>query len=148
MNRINLNIFMISVLLIGLSACTPTIANRGNLIDEEKLSSIEPEFSTREDVVILLGSPTQVATFDENTWYYFGRSTQQTSFLDPEVIEQKAITVTFNDAGYVLTVEKQDPEQARAVAPIARRTPTYGRKTTIIEQLVGNLGRPASRNRK
>jgi len=132
--------FLLIVCCAG--ACTPTAANRGHVIEQEKLLDIKTGESTREDVVRLLGSPTQIGVFDEKVWYYFGRSTKQYSFFDPEVVEQKAVEIRFNDEGVVTRVASLDPSDSRDVTPVDRRTPTYGHETTIIEQLVGNLGRP------
>ncbi len=79
---------LISLLL--LSACEPTMANRGNILDADKLAEIKPGESTREEVATKLGTPTQVSTFDDKTWYYMGRQTQQYSFLDPEVLQAES----------------------------------------------------------
>lgn len=133
----------LALALLGLCACTPTTANRGQIIDPEKLSEVQVNTSTREDVARILGSPTQVSTFDEKTWYYFGRNTKQYSFLDPEIVAQQAVEVKFNDEGIVTALSTLDPTAAQTVDPVSRRTPTYGHETTFLEQLLGNLGRPA-----
>lgn len=133
-------ILLAGSLVLLLSACAPTMRNRGNLLEPEKLAEIKPGESTRENCANKLGSPTEVSTFDENVWYYFGRRTEQYSFLDPEVIEQKAVEIRFNDQGVVTAVNNLDPSQCQEVSPVARSTPTYGHDLTFIEQLVGNLG--------
>jgi outer membrane protein assembly factor BamE (lipoprotein component of BamABCDE complex) len=130
------------LLLVG--ACAPKIANRGNILEPEKLAEIKVGESTREECATKLGSPTQVSTFDENVWYYFGRKTEQYSFLDPEVVEQKAVEVRFNDQGVVTALNVLDPSQCRPIDPVGRSTPTYGHDMTFIEQLVGNLGQRSS----
>ena len=127
-------------LLVLLAACAPTVRTRGNLLEEDKLAQIKAGESTREDVATKLGSPTQVGTFDENCWYYFGRRTEQYSFLDPEVTEQKSVEVHFDDKGVVTELKTLDPAQCQEVNPVARSTPTYGHEMTFVEQLVGNLG--------
>ncbi len=137
------SVFSVSLLLAGLCACAPTMANRGHIVDMERVSEIKTGESTREDVVRVLGSPTQVSTFDEKIWYYFGRSTKQYSFRDPEIIEQKAFEIRFNDEGIVVMSAVLDSAAARTVDPVDRRTPTYGHETTVLEQLLGNLGRPS-----
>ena len=133
--------------LLLLSSCAPTVANRGNLLDMEKLAEIKVDSSTREDVATKLGSPTQVSTFNENVWYYFGRRTEQYSFLKPSVTEQQAVEIRFNDQGIVSAVNKLNPEDAQNIDPVSRRTPTYGHETTFLEQLLGNLGRPGALNK-
>lgn len=142
MNHRSLKMGLAALVLLALSACAPTIANRGNMVDPEKLAEVKVGETTREQVVSAIGSPTQVGTFDENVWYYYGRSTKQYSFLDPEVVKQQAIEVRFNDEGIVTAVNQLDPKEAQDISPVARRTPTYGHETTFVEQLVGNLGKP------
>ena len=128
-----------------LSACVPTISNRGNLIEADKLAEIKTGVSTREEVSSKLGTPTQVGTFDENAWYYFGRQTEQYAFLDPEIVEQKAIEIRFDDNGVVKEINNLDPTVARNdIEPVNRTTPTYGHEMTFFEQLVGNIGHPGS----
>lgn len=124
-------------LLLG--ACAPKLANRGNMLEPEKMAQIKVGESTREDVASKLGTPTQVSTFDENIWYYFGASTEQYSFFYPEVIEQKTVEIKFNDQGIVTAMNQLDPSAAQDIDPVSRSTPTYGHEMTFVEQLVGNL---------
>lgn len=133
-----------SLLVLGfLCACEPTIANRGNILDPDKLANVKVGTSTREEVASTLGSPTMVSTFDEKTWYYAGRQTEQYSFLDPEVIKQKAVEIKFNDEGIVTAMNDLDLSQAKDIDPVDRRTPTYGNDDTFIKQLIGNLSHPS-----
>jgi outer membrane protein assembly factor BamE (lipoprotein component of BamABCDE complex) len=126
----------------ALAACEPLSATRGNLLESEKVAEIKVGESTREDVAAKLGTPTQTGTFNDKDWYYIGRQTEQESFLDPKVINQKAIRVAFDDEGKVTAVEDMDLSEAHDVPPVARSTPTYGSQYTIIQQLIGNLGHP------
>jgi outer membrane protein assembly factor BamE (lipoprotein component of BamABCDE complex) len=134
--------FPLLLLTCLLAACEPTIANRGNILDDEKIAEIHAGSSTREDVATKLGTPTQVSTFDDKVWYYVGRQTEQYSFLDPDVIKQKAVEVRFDDKGVVTAVANLDLADAKDVDPVDRATPTYGRDDTFIRQLIGNLSHP------
>lgn len=127
---------------IGLTACQPTIANRGNILDPDSLAQIQPGVSTREQVAAKLGTPTEVSTFDEKIWYYVGRRTEQYAFLDPEVTKQQAVEVDFNDEGIVSQVSNLDLSKAADIDPIDRATPTYGRDDTFMRQLLGDLSHP------
>jgi outer membrane protein assembly factor BamE (lipoprotein component of BamABCDE complex) len=135
-----LKILSLSFLL--LAACEPVTATRGNLLEPEKVAEIKVGESTREDVAAKLGTPTQTGTFNDKDWYYIGRQTEQESFLDPEVVNQQAVRVAFDDEGKVTAVENMDLSAARDVQPVGRSTPTYGSQYTIIQQLIGNLGHP------
>lgn len=129
-------------MLALLGACEPTIANRGNILDPDKLSTVRVGTSTREEVAANLGTPTMVSTFDDKTWYYVGRQTEQYSFFDPEVIKQKAVELKFNDEGVVIALNDLDLSEAQNVSPVDRSTPTYGNDDTFIIQLLGNLSHP------
>ncbi len=143
-----LKIILPVALLALLAACEPTVASRGNILEPEKLAGITPGTSTREEVASRLGTPTYVSTFDDKIWYYIGRQTKQYSFLDPEVTEQKAVEVTFDDEGVVKTVQNLDLSQAEDITPVSRTTPTYGRDDTLIQQLLGNLAHPRPMQQK
>ncbi|MDX9689182.1 MAG: outer membrane protein assembly factor BamE [Proteobacteria bacterium] len=142
-----LRLFAACLLVAGLGACSPTVNNRGQIVDPDHLAQIKTGESTREDVIRELGSPTQISTFDENKWYYFGRTTKQYSFFNPEVVQQKAVVVAFNDMGTVTELKELDPADAQEISPSDQRTPTYGHETTILEQLVGNLGRRVGKSK-
>jgi len=136
------------LLLLTLTACEPTVANRGNILDPEKLAEIKAGTSTREEVASRLGTPTEVSTFDDKTWYYVGRETEQYSFLDPQVLKQKAVEIRFNDEGVVTSVTDLDLAEAKDITPVDRETPTYGHDSTFIEQLIGNLSHPTAMKAK
>lgn len=133
-----------AMLMLGLTlaACTPTVAKRGNTLEEDQLQQIKVGESTREDVAKILGTPTQMATFDDKTWYYIGQRTEQEAFYDPELKEQKIVTIEFTPEGKVAAVNKNGAELARDIDPVSDKTPTYGKDLTIVQQLLGNLGRP------
>lgn len=136
------NAFILVFLALTLSACEPTVANRGNILDTDKLTEIKAGVSTREDVATKLGTPTQVSTFDDKVWYYVGRQTEQYSFLDPEVVKQKAVEIRFDDKGVVASVTDLDLADAKNIEPVDRATPTFGHDDTFIKQLIGNLSHP------
>ena len=125
-----------------LAACEPTVANRGNILDLDALAQIKPGVTTREEVATKLGTPTAISTFDEKTWYYVGRETEQYSFLAPDVIKQQAVEIDFNDRGIVTASRNMDVSQAADTSPVDRATPTYGQKYTFMRELLGDLSHP------
>lgn len=125
-----------------LSACEPTVASRGNILDPDRLAEVKAGTSTREDVATKLGTPTVVSTFDDKIWYYVGRQTEQYSFFDPKVIKQQAIKVVFDEQGVVTSVNTLDLSEAKDIEPVDRSTPTFGNDDTLIKQLLGNLSHP------
>ena len=55
---------------------------------------------------------------------------------------QRTVTeITFNDAGQVAEVRTLGLDDGQQIAMNGRETPTRGRQLTILEQLLGNVGR-------
>ncbi|HPF78255.1 MAG TPA: outer membrane protein assembly factor BamE [Alphaproteobacteria bacterium] len=127
-----------SVALIG--ACTPTQNNRGNMVEDFRMAEITPGVSTRTNVLKSLGSPTTVAPFDDNVWYYLGQKMEKKGIFDPKVVDEKVVVVTFNDEGIVETMQNIDSNR-QDIPKVRDKTPTSGNEVTLMEQLLGNVGR-------
>jgi outer membrane protein assembly factor BamE (lipoprotein component of BamABCDE complex) len=124
-----------------IAACAPIVDSRGNLPETEDVDKIRVGASTKDEVATVLGSPSSIATFDPNTWYYISKRTETVAFFRPETLEQKVLTVRFDDAGLVREIVQTDKEAAKEVDPVERTTPTSGQTFSIFQQLFGNLGR-------
>lgn len=131
----------IAVAMMALGGCSPRLDVRGNVPDEEEVLEIQPGYFNREQVAELLGTPSTVGTFDENTWYYVGARTETTAFFDPDVVDQQVLMVKFDDAGMVQNMKLYGLEDGRIVTPVEDVTPTHGREMTVLQQIFGNLGR-------
>ncbi len=131
---------LLASLLLALTACTPTQATRGNIVEDFRMAEIVPGVSTRTSVLQSMGSPTTVAPFDDNVWYYIGQKTEKTGIFDPKVIDKKIVVVAFNQEGVVEAIDKVDAENID-VPHVRRKTPTSGNEITVMQQLLGNVGR-------
>lgn len=130
-----------AVMIVTASACAPNIATRGNLPDPDKLAEIIPGEASRDDVADLLGSPSSAATFGDETWYYIATRVETVAFNEPEVIDQQVVAIKFGEDGLVTAIDTYGLDDARAVEIVERVTPTSGREVTILQQLLGNVGR-------
>jgi len=126
---------------LALAGCQPRIDTRGNLPDPDNVLKINPGIDGRDQVASLLGTPSSVATFDDRTWYYISRRTETFAFFEPEVVDQEVLMVKFDEAGIVSDMKIYGLENSRMIKPVERTTPTLGREMTILQQLIGNLGR-------
>ena len=128
------------ILAAFVSGCTPTHNVRGNLVEDYQLKEVVPGKDSRTDILRKLGSPTTKAPFDDNTWYYMGQDMEKRGIFDPEVKKERIIVVTFNDDGIVQDI--RDTHNKRVDLPYVRdKTPTSGKDITVLQQLVGNLGK-------
>lgn len=124
-----------------LVACAPSRDIRGYVFSAEAVEGLAPGIDDRASVLAALGTPTTVATFDDNQWYYISRTTDTVAFRDPEVLQQKVVVVEFNERGLLAGVRQFDWADGYQIDPVERTTPTRGRELGILEQLIGNIGR-------
>jgi outer membrane protein assembly factor BamE (lipoprotein component of BamABCDE complex) len=127
--------------LVGLTGCDPQIAQRGFVSTPGSEEKLEVGAQSREDVVRLIGSPSAVSTFNPNVWYYIGETQESYAFLKPEIIEQKVIQVTFNESGRIAGIKNYDLKDAEKIEMVKRITPTAGKELTVLEQILGNVGK-------
>lgn len=134
------SILFLFAMAVLLPACTPTTAQRGNMLEDHQVQQIAPGVHSKIDVLKLLGSPTTQAPFDENIWYYLGQNTEKSGIFDPRVTKERIVIVAFNEDGTVRTVQDVDPN--RIDVPIESAvTVTRGNEPTIVQQFLGNIGR-------
>ena len=129
------------LLVLGLAACSPQVSQHGHTIEPETLSRLTPGTSSREEVLRLLGSPSTLATFEDDRWYYVTQRRESRSFYQSQITEQDVVVVSFDDQGILRGVEHRSLDQAMGIEPNSDRTRTLGSELTIVEQLIGNIGR-------
>ena len=119
---------------------------RGNQVDEEQLAQLVPGTSTRQDATAALGSPTARGTFDDNTWMYISEVTKPIIGGFQRVDEQRVLVLTFDAKGVLRQVQKKSLADSMPVAMVSRTTPSPGTEASLLQQLLGNVGRfsPAS----
>jgi len=124
-----------------LCGCSPTVAERGNLPDPDKVAAIRPGATTKDEVVKILGTPSSISVFNDKSWYYISRRTEQLAFFDPDVLDQQVYVVNFDDRGVVKAVDHKNLNDGREITPAPGATPAPGRELTFLEQIIGNVGR-------
>lgn len=132
---------LVAALAALASACSPIVEVRGNVPDPEQLAQVKVGTSTREDVQALLGTPSSVTAFNDQNWYYISAVTEREAFFAPETKERKVVGIIFDQMGKVRAIDTLGLEDSKDVVPNTRETPTAGKELTILQQLMGNVGR-------
>jgi len=134
---------LLSPLFLSLGACTPTVVTRGNLLSDTQLQKVQPQKSTRADVMQAWGPPTVAPLFDTNTWYYIGERTSQKGVFAPEVENRRLVRIKFSPANNdtVVAVDDLDPKLAENITPVSQTTPAAGKDFTFMQQFIGNIGK-------
>jgi outer membrane protein assembly factor BamE (lipoprotein component of BamABCDE complex) len=130
------------VALLG-AGCSRIPDLKGYIADETLVTAVQPGVDTKASVQKTLGRPSMVSEFDENTWYYVSRRTEQLAFFRPKPVEHQVLVMRFDAGGKLLKVEKLGKEQLVAVNPSDDKTPTRGKEQTFLQQLLGDVGRVA-----
>ncbi len=125
----------------AVAACDTTVVNHGHRLVDDDVARIRPGLSSKGEVASLLGSPSALASFDDDTWYYVGRRVEEQTFFNRRLTAQNVVRVRFDATGTVAGIDRFDLADAREVRPNPEATPTGGNEYTIIEQLIGNIGR-------
>lgn len=125
-----------------LGGCTPIVAYSGFQAIDSKPTDLKVGEDTKSTVRAKLGSPSVMSTFDPNVWFYMSQVKQRVAFRRPQVIARDVVAVTFDkETEAVSSVQSFDLGDGKQIAFSARETPTRGREMTVLEQLLGSVGR-------
>ena len=98
------------IILIGLTNCKLNEVNKthGSLNLDKKHKKLELSVSNKNDIVILLGPPSTVSQFDNNTWYYIERKVTNTSIFTlgrEKVLKNNVLVLELDKNGILKTKE-------------------------------------------
>lgn len=133
-------VWLAATVAVLVPGCTRIRQNQGYIADESLVTAIQPGVDNRTSVERTLGRPTFAAQFDANEWYYVSRNTGQYAFVQPRVLSQQILVVTFDPKGVVSKVERRGMEKIANITPSADKTPTLGRKSSLFDDIFGNIG--------
>ena len=117
----------IAVTLSGvlLTGCqTGEVLKQGYVVDEETLA-LAPVGSSREQVLLSLGSPSTTATFDNEVFYYISQErSRPVAFMKPKLVQQSILAVYFNEEGNVDRLANYTMKDGIVFDMVSRTTPT------------------------
>ncbi len=139
--KIGLKSAALTLGLMGAVACSPVVDQRGYIPDPEKLATIRSGIDNKSSIASRLGSPSTIATFDANVWYYISSEEERFAFFNPTTTKREIVEVRFDTDNLVEGVTYYDLEDGHKINIVGRETPTRGKELTLLEQVFGNLGR-------
>ena len=133
--------FAASVAFIALAGCSDvsqtlqpkqTFQN-GYIVDEETLALV-PEGSSREQVILALGTPSTKATFDEKEAYYYisQQRVRSAAFMKSRLVDQRVLAVYFSDDDKVERIANYGLQDGKVFDFLTRTTPTGGADASFI----------------
>jgi outer membrane protein assembly factor BamE (lipoprotein component of BamABCDE complex) len=124
---------------LALGACTRETFQRGYVLPEGALEQI-PLGASQEQVLLVLGTPSTVATVSGEAFYYISqRADRPIMFMQTEVTDQRVIAVYFDKQRRVQRLSEYGMKDGHLFDFVARTTPTSGNDLNIITTMIHNL---------
>lgn len=128
-----------AALIVG--ACSPITQYNGFQALDVQPAQIKAGEDTRATVMSKLGSPSTVSTFDKNTWYYISATTEKYAYYRPKAVKRDVTAIRFTPDEKVAEVKTLTLKDGYQLAYGKRETPTRGRELSVLEQILGTVGR-------
>ncbi|MBD9648467.1 outer membrane protein assembly factor BamE [Ensifer sp. NPDC090286] len=127
-----------------LSACQSAnvgeVLHQGYVVDQETLNLV-PVGSSREQVLLSLGTPSTTATFDNEVFYYISQTRKRpVAFMKPQLVDQSILAVYFDKEGTVSQLAHYTLKDGKVFDMLTRTTPTGGKETSFLGQLLTGPG--------
>lgn len=128
--------------LFATAACAPISSYSGFQAIESDPKDVKVGVDTKSTVRGKLGSPSAQSTFDPNVWFYMNQVKERVAFRRPKVVARNVTAIAFNkDSEQVESVNNYTLKDGKVIAYNGRETPTRGREITVLEQMLGAVGR-------
>ena len=126
--------------LVGCNSMSQTITH-GYQLDEDSLGLV-PEGSSREQVLLTLGTPSTTNTLsNEETFYYISQKRKKpVAFMNGRIVDQRVLAVYMGGDGTVKRIANYGLKDGRVFDFKRRITPTGGRDITFLAQILGAAG--------
>ena len=116
---------------------------QGYIVDQQALDSV-PVGSSREQVLLALGTPSTTATFDNEVFYYISQTRRRSiAFEKPKLVDQKVLAVYFGPDNRVARIANYGLKDGRIFDFVSRTTPTGGKDQNFLAQVISGAGKLA-----
>ncbi|MBR1219943.1 outer membrane protein assembly factor BamE [Bradyrhizobium sp. U87765 SZCCT0131] len=108
---------------------------KGYILPEGALDQI-PIGASQDQVLIVLGTPSTVATLNGEVFYYISqRAERKVAFMNQQVIDQRVIAVYFDKNRHVIRLANYGLKDGKIFDFISRTTPTSGQEMSYLTPL-------------
>jgi outer membrane protein assembly factor BamE (lipoprotein component of BamABCDE complex) len=130
---------------IPLAACNTTgmqiskTSHHGYVVPENAVEQV-PVGSSKDQVLIALGSPSTTANYGGEVFYYISQTRKQSAAFMPEkVIEQRVLAIYFTKDETVERIADYGLKDGKVFDFITKTTPTRGRDESFLAQVLGGV---------
>ena len=133
-------------LAIGAAGCVGagigTTSKHGYVVSQVALEQV-PIGSSKDQVLIALGSPSTTGNFGGEAYYYISQTRRQSvAFMPDRVVDQRVLAVYFDSNDKVTRIADYGLKDGKVFDFVTRTTPTAGHDESFLQQVLGGvLGR-------
>ena len=132
--------FLFCASLAAASCSSDIFVNHaGNMPADDKVAMVF-KGQSKQDVLELLGSPSNIVSLDRDTWIYMSSEIKQVAFMAPKEIERDVLVIKFSEQGNVETIEKLDKQHGENVDINQEQTPDQEQEQGFFRKYFGGVG--------
>jgi outer membrane protein assembly factor BamE (lipoprotein component of BamABCDE complex) len=121
-----------SLVGVALAGCTGEQFQKGYILPPGALEQI-PIGASQDQVLIVMGTPSTVATLDGEVFYYISqRSERPVAFMNQKVVDQRVIAIYFDKNRRVRRLANYGLQDGKIFDFISRTTPTSGQEMNYL----------------
>ena len=125
---------------LSLGGCITQTYQQGYVVPKGAIEQI-PVGATQEQVLIVLGTPSTVATVSGEVFYYISQKGEQISFLPRRIVDQRVLAVYFDRNRRVQRVADYGLQDGKVFDFVSRTTPAGGQELSYLSYIFKIVGR-------
>lgn len=139
--------------LVGLAGCASSVdgplgglqgfnetTEHGYIVSPMALEQV-PVGSSRDQVLVALGTPSTIGNYDGEVFYYISQTRRRSvQFMNAKVVDQKVLAVYFDQKGNVIRIAQYGLQDGKVFDFVSRTTPTGGKDLNFLQQMLSGLG--------
>ena len=126
---------VVALLCVALAGCTGEQFQKGYILPPNALEQI-PIGASQDQVLIVMGTPSTVATLNGEVFYYISqRSERKVAFMNQQVVDQRVIAIYFDKNRQVQRLANYGLQDGKIFDFISRTTPTSGQELSYLTPL-------------
>jgi outer membrane protein assembly factor BamE (lipoprotein component of BamABCDE complex) len=121
------------------SGCLTREYQKGYVLADGALEQV-PIGASQEQVLVILGTPSTVATVSGEVFYYISQKTTQTSFLPQKVQDQRVVAIYFDKNRRVQRVANYGMQDGKVFDFVSRTTASGGQELSYLTYIFKIIG--------
>ncbi len=125
----------VALTCVVLGACTKEEFQKGYILPPGALEQI-PIGASQDQVLIVMGTPSTVATLDGEVFYYISqRAERPVAFMNQKVVDQRVIAIYFDKNRQVRRLANYGLKDGKIFDFVSRTTTTSGQELSYLQPL-------------